>query len=195
MRLSRRLILLGILLVLAYPAWIAFQVWEQSRDSQYRPADAIVVLGAAQYDGKPSPVLRARLDQANYLYDEGLSTTVIVTGGKQPGDRFTEAEADRNYLVSEGLPGEAILSEDEGRTTWESLKKVQEIAGEQGAESLLLVSDPMHSERIKRMAADLGFEVYASPAGYEILNRSRITKAKELAREVVSILAYEWLDK
>jgi uncharacterized SAM-binding protein YcdF (DUF218 family) len=117
---------------------------------------------------------------------------VIVTGGKQEGDRFTEAEAGTNYLVAQGVPTETIVQENEGRTTLDSLKEVERIAGARDIESVLLVSDPMHSERIKRIASDLGFSsVYTSPASYIALNRSRLTKARELVREVASIIYYE----
>ncbi|MDQ4028158.1 MAG: YdcF family protein [Actinomycetota bacterium] len=181
-----------VVVLLAYPLYLAYQVWSQSHRDENHSADAIVVLGAAQYDGEPSPIFKARLDQAAYLYREGFSTTVIVTGGKQEGDRFTEAEAGANYLVSQGVSSEAFLLENQGSTTLESLREVRDLADEHGIESVLLVSDPMHSERIKRIAGDLGFSaVYSSPASYISLNRSRATKARELAREVASIIAYE----
>jgi uncharacterized SAM-binding protein YcdF (DUF218 family) len=185
-----------LVLLLFYPACLAFQVWEQTQDDENHTADAIVVLGAAQYDGDPSPVFEARLDHAAYLFQEGFSETIIVTGGKQAGDRFTEAEAGGNYLVGRGVPEEAIVHESEGRTTFESLENVQDIAEDRSIDSILLVSDPMHSERIKRMAGDLGFEdAYASWASYQELDRSRMTKAKELVREVGAILVYEVLNR
>ena len=186
-----------LILVLWYPAWLGFRVWWQSRHDEVHSADVIVVLGAAQYNGSPSPVLKARLDQAAYLYDEDLSDTVIVTGGKRPGDRFTEAGVGEQYLTEEyGIPEEAILQEEEGSTTLESLREVSEIAEAEGLDTALLVSDPMHSERIKRMASDLGFdEAYASWASYERLDRSRETKAKELFREVGALLVYELFDR
>jgi len=199
-RVSRLLIGLtvSLLIVTAYPGWIAFQVWEQSRDDELPPggADAIVVLGAAQYDGVPSPVFRARLDQGAYLYKEGFSARVIVTGGKRPGDRFTEAESGERYLEGQGIPSAAVLSETEGGTTWESLQGIAAMAEERGIDSLLLVSDPLHSERIKRMASDLGFEdIYASPASYERLGRTRRTKLRELMHEIGSILVFEFLGR
>ena len=194
MKVVRLLIVTVLLLGIAYPAWLALQIWEQSRDDENRTADAIVVLGAAQYDGEPSPIFKARLDQAAYLYDEGFAPTVIVTGGKQEGDRFTESHAGRDYLASLGLPEEAMLGEEEGRTTLESLRRVREIARAEDIDTVLLVSDPMHSERIKRIALDLGFTgAYTSPASYLELNRSRLTKARELLREVRALLAYELL--
>lgn len=192
MRLVRKGLLVLLAIALAYPAWLAFRIWEQSHHDENRTADAIVVLGAAQYDGKPSPVFKARLDHGAYLFREGFSDTVIVTGGKQEGDRFTEAHAGATYLVGEGLPGDSILQEGGGRTTLESLRRVRRLARLNGVRSLLLVSDPLHSERIKRIAHDLGFhEAYTSPASYVELHRSRSTKARELLHEVGSLLAYE----
>lgn len=184
-----------VAVIVGYPLWLGLQVWQQSREDEVHSADAIVVLGAAQYDGDPSPVFEARLNHAAYLYKEELAPTIVVTGGKQPGDRFTEAEAGEAYLVSQGVPAEAILSETEGRTTLESLRNVKELADEHEISSLLLVSDPMHSERVKRMAHDLGFDAYVSWAGYQALERSRLTKAKELIREIASIMVYEFLNR
>jgi uncharacterized SAM-binding protein YcdF (DUF218 family) len=185
-----------VAVILAYPLWVGIQVWQQSRSDEVHAADAIVVLGAAQYNGDPSPVFQARLDHAAYLYLEDLSPTIIVTGGKQPGDTFTEAEAGENYLAAQGISRDDILGETEGSTTYESLEAVTEIAAENGIDSLLLVSDPMHSERVKRMAHDLGFhDSWVSWAGYTALDRSRLTKAKELVREIASIMVYEFMDR
>jgi uncharacterized SAM-binding protein YcdF (DUF218 family) len=195
-RLLWKIAILVLLAVLAWPSWLAYQIWHQSRQDELHSAEAIVVLGAAQYDGEPSPVFKARLDQAAYLFNENLSDTVIVTGGKQEGDRFTEAEAGEQYLASLGVPEENVMGETEGRTTLESLRAVAELAEEEDIESVLLVSDPMHSERVKRMADDLGFEeTYTSPASYVQLNRSRLTKVEELVHEVGSLMAYELFDK
>ena len=189
-------LVLALALLIAYPVWLGFQVWGQSHRDENHTADAIVVLGAAQYDGNPSPIFKARLNQAAYLFGEGFSDTIIITGGKQEGDRFTEAQAGERYLIGEGIPAAAIILENEGRTTLESLRSVRRLTSAQDIDSLLLVSDPMHSERIKRIAGDLGFgEIYTSPASYISLNRSRLTKARELVREVASIIHYELLVK
>ena len=94
-----RVLVTLVVIAAAYPAWLAYRVWDQSHRDENRTVDAIVVLGAAQYDGRPSPVFRARLNHAAYLYNEGFSETVVVTGGKQLGDRFTEGDAGRRYLV------------------------------------------------------------------------------------------------
>lgn len=192
-----RVVLVAVVLVAWYPTWLGFRIWWQSRQDEVHSADVIVVMGAAQYDGRPSPVLKARLDQAAYLYGEDLSDVVIVTGGKVPGDRFTEAGVSEDYLVeSHSIPEDVILQEEEGSTTLESLRAVREIAQDEDLETALLVSDPMHSERIKRMALDLGFEeAYASWASYERLDRSRETKARELLREIGALLVYELFDR
>ena len=189
-----RIALLALVLVLLYPAWIGFQVWNQSHKDENRSADAIIVLGAAQYDGEPSAVFKARLDQAAFLFKEGLAPKIVVTGGKQEGDRFTEAEAGEMYLVDEeGISADRILGETQGRTTFESLEAVSEFAAAEGIEKILLVSDPLHLERIKRMAMDLGFDdAFTSYASYERLNRSTSTKVRELAHEVAAILLYEF---
>jgi uncharacterized SAM-binding protein YcdF (DUF218 family) len=184
--------------LLIYPLWLGYQIWEQSRrDELPRHADAIVVLGAAHYNGRPSPVLKARLDHAAYLYREGFSGTVIVTGGKAEGDEMSEAEAGERYLGDEGTVAvDDVLAETEGLTTLESLTNVRAIADERGIDSVLLVSDPLHSERVKRMAGDLGWDdAFASPASYQSLNRSRETKVDELIHEVVSLTVYELFDR
>ncbi len=196
MRLIRRIALVLLAIAIGYPAYLGWRIWEQSQQDEVHSADAIVVLGAAQYDGEPSPVFRARLDHAFYLFGEDLAPHVIVTGGKREGDRFSEAEAAEDYLVGKGVPSESILAEAEGETTLESLREVREISEDHDIDSVLLVSDPLHSERIKRIAADLGFDhAWASWASYSQLDRSRSTKAKELVREIGSLLVYELLER
>ncbi len=196
MSIFRRILLIVLAVVIAYPLFLAFRIWQQSRVDEVRRADAIVVLGAAQYDGEPSPVFEARLDQAEYLYTEELAPRIVVTGGKQEGDRFSESEVGRDYLVTQGVPDEIILSEDEGTTTLESLTNVHDMAADNGIDTVLLVSDPLHSERIKAISTDLGFdEAYASWTSYTRLNRSRETKLNELLHEVVALAAYEVLGR
>ena len=196
MRTLRRALIVVLLAAMAYPLWLAFRVWDQSHNDEVYYADAIVVLGAAQYDGRPSPVYKARLDHARYLYQEGIAEIVIVSGGKAKGDRYTEAEAGEMYLSGTEVPSDAILAETKGRTTLESLRGVRRIASDQGIDTAVFVSDPLHSERIKRMALDVGFDkAYTSPANYTQLNRSRETKVKEIVHEVLSLLAYQLLQQ
>jgi uncharacterized SAM-binding protein YcdF (DUF218 family) len=155
------LVLFGLLV--AFYAAALYDVWSTSRHDEARPVDAIVVLGAAQYDGRPSPQLAARLDHALDLYRRGLAPKIFLTGGKQPLDRFTEAASEARYLQDRGVPTAALLREDEGRTSWESLTAVASQLKAAGLRSVLLVSDPYHSARIKGMATELGLEAYASP--------------------------------
>jgi uncharacterized SAM-binding protein YcdF (DUF218 family) len=138
------------------------QVWWTGRQHGAGRADAIVVMGAAQYDGRPSPQLQARLDHVVELWNLGVAPVVIVTGGNQPGDRFTEASTSAAYLRDAGVPENAILSEDTGRTSWESLQNVAEVAADHGIGSVILVSDPFHSLRIKLMAEELGLRASTS---------------------------------
>jgi uncharacterized SAM-binding protein YcdF (DUF218 family) len=152
-----------VLLAVGYYLVSLYQVWSTGRADQARPVDAIVVMGAAQYDGRPSPQLAARLDHVVELWQAGLAPVVVVTGGNRPGDRFTEAESSTAYLVDRGVPADAIVGEDEGSTSWESLRAVADLLGPLELDRVLLVSDPFHSLRIRLMAEQLGLEAYTSP--------------------------------
>lgn len=138
------------------------QVWAVGRSDQRRSVDAIVVMGVAQYDGRPSPQLQARLDHALTLWNEGLTALVITTGGNQPGDRFTEAQASANYLIAGGIPEQSITQENLGTTTRESMFGVLEIMQSRGLRSILIVTDPYHALRSRLVAQDLGLESYVS---------------------------------
>ena len=122
-------------------------------------ADVIVVLGAAQYDGRPSPQLAARLDHVVTLWNEGVAPVVMVTGGKQPGDRFTEAEASARYLEERGVPESAILMEGVGTTTFQSLEAVSGILADLGRTDIVLVTDPYHALRSRLTAEEVGLSV------------------------------------
>ncbi|MFM7871669.1 MAG: YdcF family protein [Actinomycetota bacterium] len=161
---SRVMGVLGVLALVgvAYLAVTVVQVWDTGRNRTVQPADAIVVMGAAQYDGRPSPQLQARLDHALGLWQFGVAPTIIVTGGNRPGDRFTEAESSANYLTERGVPASAILSENTGSTSWQSLRNVAALAAERGLARLVLVSDPFHSLRIKLMVEELGLSAQTS---------------------------------
>jgi uncharacterized SAM-binding protein YcdF (DUF218 family) len=139
------------------------QVWLASRRDDAHKAQAIVVFGAAQYNGRPSAVLRARLDHAAALYKQGVSPVVVVTGGRQPGDRFTEATASANYLYTKGVPDADILREVSGHSSWQSLAAAAAFLKARHINDVILVSDPFHSLRITNMAAELGLSASASP--------------------------------
>lgn len=129
---------------------------------QARPVDAIVVMGAAQYDGRPSPQLAARLDHVVDLWDRGLAPLVITTGSNRPGDRFTEAEASAAYLVDRGVPADAIVQVG-GSTSYDSLREARDEMRDRRLGSVLLVSDPYHSLRIRLISQELGLTAYVSP--------------------------------
>ena len=139
------------------------QVWSVGRSNDSREVDAIVVMGVAQYDGRPSPQLQARLDHVLKLWNEGVATLVVTTGGNQPGDRFTEARASADYLVAGGIPESSISMEDIGSTTLQSLQGVAEILHSRGLSSVEIVTDPYHALRSRLIAQDLGLTAYASP--------------------------------
>lgn len=150
-------------LLVVYLAAVFVEVWWFGRHDQARPVDAIVVMGAAQYDGTPSPVLQARLDHTLDLYRRGLAPLVVVTGGKLPGDRFTEAATASRYLRDRGVPAEAILRDDEGRTSWQELQASAALLKARGLTRVLVVSDPYHQRRVVGMAEDLGLTAWSSP--------------------------------
>lgn len=152
--------------VLLYFVVSLVQVWNTGRDDSFLQSrstvDAIVVLGAAQYDGRPSPQLRARLDHVVTLWNLPVAPVVVVTGGKQTGDRFTEAEASRDYLVSRGLPVEVIVIESRGESTYQSLEAVRDEALVNQWQRVVLVSDPYHLKRAQLVAAELGMAAEVS---------------------------------
>jgi uncharacterized SAM-binding protein YcdF (DUF218 family) len=146
-----------------YLAVTFVQVWQASRQDQARPVQAIVVLGSAQYNGVPSPDLRARLNHAYDLWKRNLSDVIVVTGGKQPGDRVSEATASADYLAAKGVPQEAILREVSGRNSWQSLESTAAFLMARQRTTVLLVSDPFHDKRIALIAGELGLKPYVSP--------------------------------
>ncbi len=162
-RFIRRTVILGM--VGLFTLWIisaaAVLIWS-SRD-EARPAQAIVVLGAAQYAGRPSPVLRARLDHALDLWKRQLASLLILTGGTGAGDTTSEAAVGRTYAKKRGVPDTLILVENEGRTTSESMKAVAGMLEVRGLHSALLVSDPFHMLRLRILARRFGFTPYTSP--------------------------------
>jgi len=164
-RLRWVLLLAGLVagVVFVYLVVTLFQVWWASRQNQARPVQAIIVLGAAQYNGVPSPDLQARLDHALALWQAGLAPVIVVTGGKEPGDAFTEATAGANYLASKGVPQADILREVQGRDTWQSLSAAANFLEARHITRVLLVSDPFHDERILLIAKEVGLTPYVSP--------------------------------
>jgi uncharacterized SAM-binding protein YcdF (DUF218 family) len=173
-------LLAGVVIVVVV-AWTvsaaAVMIWG-ARD-RARVSDAIVVLGAAQYVGRPSPVLRARLDHALELWQRGLAPRLIFTGGMGVGDTTSEAAVSRNYALRHGVPDTAILMEDEGRTTRESLAAVSAIMHARQMRTAILVSDPFHMLRLRILSTQYGVDAYTSP-----------TKTSPISANKAQALAY-----
>jgi uncharacterized SAM-binding protein YcdF (DUF218 family) len=163
LKISLRVAIALFVVLLTYLSIVFVQVWLAARRDDARPADAIVVLGAAQFDGRASKILAARLDHAIGLYKRGIAPIVVVTGGKQPGDRFTEASVGASYLAARGVPERAILRETTGRTSWQSLAAAARFLKARHLGSVVLVSDPYHSARIEDLAHDVGLKAATSP--------------------------------
>ena len=154
--------LFGALLV--YVAVTFVQVWLASRRDGVQSADAIVVLGAAQYDCRPSPVLSERLDHAHDLWQDDVADTIVVTGGKQATDRCTEAESSANYLRAAGVPDEDLLLEVQGRNSWESLAATGHILRDRDLTRVVLVTDGYHALRVQAIAEQIGLDASVSPS-------------------------------
>jgi uncharacterized SAM-binding protein YcdF (DUF218 family) len=159
-----RLAVAAVAGVLVVTAWMTFRIWDRGSRDDSRRVDAIVVLGAAQYNGLPSPLFQRRLDHAIQLYRDGIAPVLIVTGGKgRELDVTTEAEAAEAYAVAQGIPEASILAEAQGTNTLESLRNVGTILRDHGLHSAVIVSNRTHMLRSLRMARDLGIEAYGSP--------------------------------
>jgi uncharacterized SAM-binding protein YcdF (DUF218 family) len=174
------------------------QVWMSSRQDDARAVQAIIVLGTAQYNGTPSRALAARLDHAIDLYNRKLAPLIVVTGGNQPGDRFTEAEASANYLQERGIPGSAIERETTSTNSYDELAATARFLKQRSLLNVLLVSDPFHSYRIAAIANDLGLHAHVSPTPSSVFHG--FDKLKALLRETIAVaggrlLGYDRLDR
>lgn len=178
---------LGLAVVAGYAS---YRIWAQGLLDDRRPADAIVVMGAAQYDGRPSPVFAARLDHAVALYHAGLAPRLIVTGGKQIGDRTTEAASARAYAIAHGVPAEAILVEDRSRTTLESIRAVGDILRANGLGTAVFVSDRPHMLRVLRMAHDSGITGWGSPTQTSPIEADLTSRADATMHELGALAEY-----
>jgi uncharacterized SAM-binding protein YcdF (DUF218 family) len=157
------LAVLAISVLIIYVAYISIRIEQQSNKDEAQPADVIIVMGAAEYRGRPSPVLRARLDHALELYHKGLAPRILTTGGSGGDPVFTEGGVGRSYLVSKGVPSEKIVVELEGESTVHSTAAAGEILRRMGLQSAIVVSDGYHIYRVKKMLQANGLKVYGSP--------------------------------
>ena len=169
-------------------AVIAYKVAAEANRDDARPADIIAVLGAAEYMGRPSPVLKARLDHALDLYKRGLAPLILTTGGHGLSSPFTEAEAARDYLVARGVEGEKILLEMDGTSTLQSAAGAAAILQRHNLTSCIVVSDGYHIFRAKRILEDHGIEVYGSPRPSE--SHGAFANAKLYVRQSAAYLLW-----
>lgn len=168
----------------------AAAVWRTAQLDQRGRADAIVVLGASQYDGRPSAIFAARLAHAKTLYDARVAPRIVTVGGKLPADRFTEAGAGASWLAQHGVPAGAVLPVPTGRDTLASLRAVDALLRGRGWRRVVLVSDPWHMLRARRMASDLGLIAEISPVRSGPVVQTRATELRYVAREAAAYLYY-----
>lgn len=192
LRWVRRLVVAVVVSGLLVVAGTAASVWWVARQDDHPVSDVIVVLGASQFDGRPSSVFKARLQHAKVLFDAGVAPRVVTVGGGAPGDRTTEAEAGRAFLADRQVEALAV---PEGRNTLDSLTALEVLMAEKGWHSAVLVTDPWHSLRSRTMARDQGIEAETSPTRAGPSVRTRGTQARYIARETVAYLYYRVLGR
>jgi len=179
--------ILTIVVLTAFTLWVisaaAVMIWSSRDEAQ--PADAIVVLGAAQYAGRPSPVLKARLDHALDLWRQHLGKILILTGGTGAGDTTSEAAVGRTYAIKRNVPDTVILTETQGRTTSESMRAVAGMLEARGLQTALLVSDPFHMLRLRILARRFGFTPYTSPTQTSPISPNREQRWKYIFSESI----------
>jgi uncharacterized SAM-binding protein YcdF (DUF218 family) len=189
-RLIGRLVLLTGVLGIGFMAYSGYRIWDAATSDDRTQAGAIVVMGAAQYDGRPSPVFAARLDHAIELYRAGVAPLLVVTGGKHEADRTTEAAAARAYAIARGVPAAAIIGEDQSRSTLTSIRSVAELLREAGVEGAVFVSDPTHMYRVLRQAGDAGISATGSPTTTSPIMGDPMAIADAVVHELGALVAY-----
>lgn len=179
----------GLLLLIAAITYTValFKVLVVSQEDQRQAVDAIVVLGAAQYNGRPSPVLRARLNHALGLYREGLAPLIVVTGGIGTGDTTSEALVGRRYLVTHQVPDSAVIAQPEGRSTMASMTAVAGSLRQRGLRRVLLVSDPFHMFRLRMEARRVHLEAFTSPTESSPISDNPVVELRYLLAEGLKV--------
>jgi len=189
-RFLRRLLVGFVLMGFLVVGGTAFRVWQVARIDDRDRADVVVVLGAAQYAGRPSKVLEARLRQAKALFEEGVAEHIVTGGGRREGDRYSEAEAGKRWLVDHGVPDDRVIQVSEGNDTLGTLHAVAGEVMNRGWESAVIVSDPWHSLRARTMAEDAGLDAWTSPTHSGPIVQTRETQARYILRETAALLYY-----
>lgn len=185
-----RLALAAFIAVALVAGYTTYRIWDQGGRDEQRPTGAIVVLGAAQFNGRPSPVFAARLDHAVELFLHYQVPYLVVTGGKAQGDRTTEAATARAYAIAHGVEPSAILVEDKGRNTLESLQSVAGILRARGITEALFVSDPTHMLRVLRIAQDLGIRAFGSPTPTSVIEADPDRRMDATVHELAALGLY-----
>jgi uncharacterized SAM-binding protein YcdF (DUF218 family) len=189
------LIGVALLLTLSLYWWYLYrQIRTQAAIDEARTADAIIVLGAAQYNGRPSPVLKARLDHAYKLYKQGYARAIITTGSYGPDLNFSEAHVSTKYLVEHGVDVATIITEQASGSTHDSIEASADHMHAKGWKTALVVSDGFHLFRVKRMLEDKGILAYTSPAPDSPIEVASSQRFWHSMREVILFSAYRWMD-
>jgi uncharacterized SAM-binding protein YcdF (DUF218 family) len=179
-----------VLLLLLVFGWAVVRVWQVGRQDSHRAADAIVVLGAAQFDGQPSKIFAARLAHARTLLQNGVAPRIVTVGGSRPGDRFTEAQAGANWLTARGIAKADVVVVGQGGDTLSSMRAAATSFAQHGWRSAVLVTDPWHSLRSRSIADDLGIRAQTSPSRTGPAVHSRGTEVRYVLREATAYLYY-----
>jgi uncharacterized SAM-binding protein YcdF (DUF218 family) len=187
--LARAVLALGLAGALVVGSTV-LRIWQVARQDERPASDAIVVLGSAQYDGRPSDVLRARLEHALALFRSGVAPRLVTVGGGRPGDRFTEAGSGRTWLLDHGVPADRVVAVEQGEDTLASMQALGAEFGRRGWHTAVLVTDPWHALRSERMAQDSGVAAVASPTRSGPVVRTRETEIRYIARETGALLYY-----
>ncbi len=184
------LVATGILLVVVALVASAGRIWWVARHDDRPRSDAIVVLGASQFNGRASAVLRARLNHALTLYKSDVAPVVVTVGGSRPGDRYSEGGVGRQWLVDHGVRSGDAVAVGTGSDTLTSLQAVADLASDRGWRSVVIVTDPWHSLRTRTIARDLGLSAESSPTRQGPAVRTRETQARYIGRETAAYLYY-----
>ena len=186
--LVQALVVAVVLGAVGWVVWVDRQIHYFADRNEARPADAIAVFGAAEYDGRPSPVLRARLDHALELYQEKIAPLVITLGGGDPADQHSEGGVGHDYLMAQGVPDAAIIAETKSQNTEESAERLAVIARANHLKTIVVVSDGTHLFRVHALCSAMGLNVYTSPRP----EARPLTGWDGFARMAHEILSYTW---
>jgi len=189
-RLALRGLAVVVLVAVLVVGWTALRVWRTGLGDARPRSDAVVVEGAAQYDGRPSAVLEARLEHALALYRAGVAPRVVTVGGNRVGDRFTEAGTGRTWLLEHGVPAGDVVAVEEGSDTLLSLRAAARLLDLRGWHRVVLVTDPWHELRSRAIARDLGLAAESSPVTVGPSTRGAGTQLRYIGRETVAYLYY-----